>query len=212
MRLSRRILVGALRVAFRALTDIQVTGRDNLPTRGPLIVVFNHIAHLDGPLVLSQMPFEVEGIALADLYRVPVTGQLLRLYGAIPVHRDQLDRSLLRQALAVVASGGVLALAPEARQSPTLALERGRTGAAYLALRSDAPILPIGIAGTETVYAAWRHLRRPRLNLSIGPVFRLKGPLQRGHGTRHAQLEAGRAEIMRRIAALLPRRYRGIYA
>jgi 1-acyl-sn-glycerol-3-phosphate acyltransferase len=188
-----------------------VSGRENIPAAGPLLLVFNHLAHLDGPLVLAMMPFEVEGIGLSDVYRVPITGQLLRLYGLIPVHRDQYDREVLRRALQVLDEGRILALAPEARISPTSSMERGRNGAAYLALRSGAPLLPMGITGTDTVYPAWRGLRRPRLTLNIGVPFRLKGPLARG-AERHAQLEAGREEIMGRIAALLPPKHRGVYA
>ena len=211
MSTRRRLLLGILRGLLRLLTHSKVYGRKNLPQRGPLLVVFNHIAHLDGPLVMASVPWEIEAIALSDLYEVPVMGQLLRLYGVIPVNRDEFDRQVLRRALQVLAEGKVLILAPEARQSPTCTLERGRKGAAYLALRSGAPILPIGLTGTETVYSALKHLRRPRLTVSIGPSFHLRGPLARGT-ERKAQLTSGRDEIMRRIAALLPLEYRGVYA
>ena len=211
MNARRRLLVSTLRGFFRIFARCEASGRENIPADGPLLLVFNHLAHLDGPFVLAMMPFEVEGIGLSDVYRVPITGQLLRLYGLIPVHRDQYDREVLRRALQLLDEGRILALAPEARISPTASLERGRSGAAYLALRIGAPLLPMGITGTETVYPAWRELRRPRLSLSIGVPFRLKGPLARGV-ERHAQLEAGREEIMRRIGALLPPQYRGVYA
>jgi 1-acyl-sn-glycerol-3-phosphate acyltransferase len=160
---------------------------------------------------MASMPWEMDFIGLADLWDVPVTGQMARLYGAIPVHRDEYDREVLRKALAVLNSGRILGLAPEARMSPTHTLERGRRGAAYLAIKSGAPLLPIGLTGTETVYASLGKLRRPRLVANIGPVFRVQGPLKRGQ-ERQAQLDAGREQIMRHIADLLPGEYRGFYA
>lgn len=211
MNAKRQLLLGSLRGLFKLSARCEVSGRANIPAAGPLLLVFNHLAHLDGPLVLAMMPFEVEAIGLSDLYRVPITGQLLRLYGLIPVHRDQYDRQVLRSALQVLAQGRILALAPEARQTPTCSLERGRNGAAYLALRSGAPLLPIGISGTETIYSTWRQLQRPRLTVNIGIPFRLQGPLSHG-AERRAQLDAGRDEIMSHIAALLPLQYRGVYA
>ena len=211
MSWKRHLLVGLLRLLFRLFTHWEINGQEHLPQGGPLIIVFNHIAHLDGPLVIASMPWEVEAIALSDLYDVPIVGQLLRLYGVISVRRDEYDRQVLRRALSVLNANGVLALAPEARQSPTLALERGRKGAAYLALHSGAPLLPVGLTGTETVFSALKHLRRPHLTVNIGVPFQLAGPLARG-AERRVQLEAAREEIMRRIAVLLPIQYRGIYA
>jgi len=207
----RRLLLSGLRGFFRAFTRCEVSGRENIPAAGPLLLVFNHLAYLDGPLVLAMMPFEVEGIGLSEVLRVPIIGQLLRLYGVIPVHRDEYDREVLRRALQVLDDGRILGLAPEARMSPTGSMERGRNGAAYLALRSGAPLLPMGIVGTESVYSTWRRLRRPRITLEIGAPFQLSGPLARG-AERRVQLEAGRREIMGRIAALLPASYRGVYA
>jgi len=208
---QRRLLVGCLRGLLRALSRWEIRGRGNLPSGGPLIVVFNHVAHLDGPLIIASLPWEVEGISLSDLYAVPVVGQLLRMYGVIAVRRDEFDRQVVRKALQVLSEGKVLALAPEARESPSGAMERGREGAAYLAMRSGAPVLPIGLTGTETALCMLKRLRRPHLTVNICAPLQLPGPLAHG-AARQAQLQAGHAKIMRRIARLLPARYRGVYA
>jgi 1-acyl-sn-glycerol-3-phosphate acyltransferase len=152
----------------------------------------------------------MEAIVLADLYRVPVTGQLLRLYGTIPVHRDQFDRQVVRRALQVLAEGKVLALAPEARMSLTGALERARHGVAYLALRSGAPILPVAITGTESVLSELRRLRRPWLTVTIGELI-IPPPRASQAQVRRQQIAELTDEIMHRIAAMLPPEYQGVY-
>lgn len=207
----RRFVRGFLRVCLPLVARVEVRGLENCPPGGPLIVAINHLAHMDAPLVLGTLPWEVEAIALADLYDVPVTGQLLRLYGAIPIHRDQFDREVLRRALQVLAEGKVLVVAPEARMSVTGALEKARRGVAWLADRSGAPILPVALTGTERAYAEWKHLRRPRFTITVGEPFTpppspARGPERRRH------LAWLTEEIMRRIAELLPPEYRGVYA
>lgn len=207
----RRWACFVLRVFLRLCTRLETEGLENVPQGGPLLVAFNHLAHLDAALVLSFLPQPVEGIALEDLYHVPITGQLLRLYGTIPVHRDQFDREVIRQALQVLAEGRILALAPEARQSLTGALERARQGVAYLALRSGVPILPVALTGTEKTYAEWKRLRRPRLTVTFGEPF-VPPPRASEPQARRQQLAELTDEIMHRIAALLPPEYRGVYA
>jgi len=207
---KRRLALGITRFLLRWCTHSEIYGLENAPEGGPLLVVINHMAHFDAPLAAAYLPFEVEGMGLSDLWEVPLTGQLLEFYGVIKVHRDQFDREVLRQALGVLAEGKALLLAPEARQSPSHTLERGRRGAAYLALRSGAPVLPIGVTGTETVYKTVAKLRRPHMTATIGKPFHLLGPLARGEA-RQAQLDEGRDEIMRHLAELLPEKYRGVY-
>lgn len=207
----RRFARSLLRLLLRLLTHLEVRSQENIPQGGPLLVAFNHLAHLDGPLVIASLPWSVEGIALSDLYRVPVTGQLLRLYGTIPVHRDQFDRQVIRRALQVLAEGGVLALAPEARQSLTGALERARQGVAYLALRSGAPVLPVALTGTENVPPDLKRLRRPRLTVTFGEVI-VTPPRASKPQARRQQVAELTDEIMYRIAAMLPPEYRGVYA
>ena len=170
----RRWACFVLRVFLRLFTRLETKGLENIPQGGPLLVAFNHLAHLDVALVLPFVPQPVEGIALENLYHVPVTGQLLRLYGTIPVHRDQFDRDVIRRALQVLAEGRILVLAPEARMSLTGALEQARQGAAYLALSSGAPVLPVAITGTETVPSDLKRLRRPRLRINNPGVFGLR--------------------------------------
>jgi 1-acyl-sn-glycerol-3-phosphate acyltransferase len=206
----RVILRQGGRLLLRALVRLNVQGLERVPAEGPLLVAFNHLAHLDGPFIVTFIPREVESLALSDLYEVPVVGQLLRWYGVIPVHRDQFDRTVLRRALAVLEEGRALALAPEARMSVTGALERARHGAAYVALQAAVPILPVALTGTELIPSALRRFHRAPVTMTVGEPYH--PPLRVGDpALRRAQVQEVTEAIMLRIAALLPMEYRGEY-
>ena len=197
-------------VLLNIFTHWEVEGEENLPAGGPLLLVFNHLAWWDAPLAMAVLPWEITGIALKDLQRVPVTGQILSLGKVIWVDRGRYDREALRQALAVLKEGGILAIAPEGRMSVTGALERGKTGPVFIARKADVPILPIAVTGTEKVLRELRRLRRPHLKLVIGRVFRL--PEGQEYESRKEGRQADADFIMERLAELLPPEYRGVYA
>ena len=197
-------------VILKLLTHWEVEGEENVPPGGPLLVVFNHLAWWDGPLAIASLPWQMTAIALKDLQRVPVTGQLLSLSKVIWVDRGRYDRQALRQALKVLKEGRVLGIAGEGRMSLTGALERGKAGPAFIAQKADVPILPMAITGTEKVLRDLRGFRRPRLKVVIGQPFRL--PEGGEYKSRKEELQAKADFIMERLAELLPPEYRGVYA
>jgi len=211
-RLARRALRYAARLALRGLirltTRLHVDGLHNIPPSNAAIIAFNHLGHLDPLLVCALTPRTPEFIALADLLNVPGTGLALRAYGVILAHRDEYDRQVIRAALDTLNRGDLLALAPEARSSPNATLEKGREGTAYLALKSGAPVVPVGITGTQNIYGAWRQRQRPHIGMIVGAPFHL--PAQPGTDRREA-LEEAHAVIMKHIAQLLPVEYRGYW-
>lgn len=200
-----------LRIVLRTTARVEIRGREDIPASGPLIIAINHLGHLDPLLVAATLPYPVEFIALADLLSVPGTSLILHAYGVIPVHRDQIDRNVLRRALAVLEGGGVLALAPEARMSVSGGLERARPGVGYLALHSGAPVLPVGITGTDRLLSDLKQLRRPHMTVTFAPP-RALSPEIAAMQNRRAQRQAAADEIMVRIARMLPPEYRGEYA
>jgi 1-acyl-sn-glycerol-3-phosphate acyltransferase len=197
-----------LRVFLRLTTRLHIDGLQNIPQSNAAILAFNHLGHLDPLLVCAFSPRAPEFIALADLLNVPGTGLALRAYGVILAHRGEYDRQVLRAALDTLNRGYLLALAPEARQSPNAALEKGRGGTAYLALKSGAPVVPVGITGTQNIYSAWRKRQRPPISITVGTPFH--PPAQPGPNRREG-LEVAHATIMKHIAQLLPVEYRGYW-
>ncbi len=208
-RAFRQIIRPALRAWLRLAARLNVEGLHHIPSYGAAIIAFNHLGHLDSLLVVALAPRAPECIALADLMSVPGTNLALRAYGVILIHRDQYDRQVIRAAMDVLKRGALLALAPEARQSPTAALEQGREGAAYLALKSGAPVVPVGITGTQHVYSAWRERTRPSIHVNVGAPFHVAA--QAGAHQRQS-IQAAHSIIMQHIAQLLPQAYRGYWA
>lgn len=204
-----RLVKPFLILLFKVLTHWEVEGRENLPPRGPLLVVFNHLGHLDPALLMATLPWRITGLAVAGLREVPVTGFLFRLGGAIWVNRGHYDREALKKALVVLERGDVLVIAPEGRISVTGALERGKTGPVFLAQQANVPILPIGITGTEEAPEKLKRFQRPHLRVVIGRPFRL--PERSPGRSRKEELRANSDFIMRRLAELLPEKYRGDY-
>ncbi|MBI2845945.1 MAG: 1-acyl-sn-glycerol-3-phosphate acyltransferase [Chloroflexi bacterium] len=208
--LSYEIVRALAKLVFRLLTRYEVSGRENLPGKGPLLLVFNHLSHWDPPLLVAILPRRFTGLAVEGLRRVPVTGLLLSMAGVIWLRRGEFDRAALRRALGVLERNEVLAIAPEGRISKTGTLERGKTGPAFLARQAKVPILPIAVFGTEQLLPDLRKFRRPHIRINIGPLFHLDDDAK-GRSRKEA-LQADADLIMRKLAELLPAEYRGVYA
>jgi 1-acyl-sn-glycerol-3-phosphate acyltransferase len=190
---------------------VEVTGRENVPPYGPYFIVFNHIDTLDAPLMVVFWPDVPEGITAAENYSHPIVGSLMRMYGAIPIKRTSYDREALEKGLEVIKSGSPLVVAPEGTRRRQPGMRQAKPGIAFLAMKAKAPIVPVGITGTETWIPSWKKFRRPRITMNIGQPFSLPDePLAREQ--RQAKLEEYTTLIMKRIAALVPPEYRGVYA
>ena len=203
----RRVLRGLLRqvtqVLFAGLMDLQIVGQENLPKNGPLLVVANHFSFIDPVAMVRLAPWPIEFIGGFRMPNAPAwTALIPKIWGYYPIYRGTASRDGLRAAEAVLAQGGVLGIFPEAGNWATV-LRPARPGAAFLASRTGAPILPMGFHGLLDVFPRLRDRRRARVTLRIGKPF---GPFHvTGRGrARRQQLEEIGHEIMGRIAELIP--------
>jgi 1-acyl-sn-glycerol-3-phosphate acyltransferase len=187
-----RVLV---RMLFSLLTRWQVKGKENVPSQGPLLGVS-----------LGRVTIFM---AKEELFRSRFSAYFISSFGSFPVHRGKLDREAIRQAQQVLADGLALVMFPEASRSKSAQLQPAFPGSALIASRSDVPILPVGISGTERIKGIAWILRRPHITVNVGRPFYL--PPARSELTR-ARLAEHTDFIMQRIAELLPPQYRGNYA
>jgi 1-acyl-sn-glycerol-3-phosphate acyltransferase len=198
-----------VRMLLFLLTRYRVEGRENIPEQGSLLVVANHLSLADPPLLSLTLGRKTIFMAKKQLFRFRVIGYLIRSFGGFPVNRGQLDRQALRQAHQVLADGLALVMFPEGMRSRNGQLRPAFPGAALIASRSGAPILPVGISGTEKLERLSCLWRRPRITINIGHPFYLPPP--RSKLTR-GELAGLTHSIMQHIAELLPQEYRGDYA
>ena len=134
---------------------------------------------------------------------------IVNLAGGIWLNREELDTQAIRTAVNFLKQGGLLGIAPEGTRSKNGGLLPAKSGVAYLASKSQAKIVPIAITGTENAWSSLMKLRRPKIKIIFGAPFELP-PIDRSR--RELDLQSNTDEIMCRIAALLPEKYRGVYA
>lgn len=185
-----------------------VRGMENFPKRGPALVVINHLGDADVVLLAASIHTTIDGMGKIELNAHWLVGPLFRAYGVIWVHRGKADRKAVRAALEGLSQGRMIALAPEGRQSLNRGLEAGTEGAAFLAMKSGALIVPVAMTGTENdnVYGHMHRLRRAPVTLTVGKPFTLKE-----YEDRQTALQEGTERIMRSLAKLLPDEYQGEY-
>jgi 1-acyl-sn-glycerol-3-phosphate acyltransferase len=205
-----RLAQAIVRLLMRLLTRLDVAGLEHLPATGPAILAPNHVVWFDVVPIFAYTKAPVVTFAAEKWEHHPLVGPLMRYLGnAIFVQRGQVDRQALQAAVNALQAGKVLGVAPEGTRSYTGILGKGRDGAAWLAARTEALIVPIAIWGHEHITADWKRFRRPLVHMRVGEPFRL--PPEAGQ-VRSRDLEPYTELIMRRIAALLPPDRRGPYA
>ena len=206
---TARLLRLPANLLLDVLTIRRVEGQQHLPTAGPCIIVANHLSFLDAVLVFSLLGGEdLSAMAAEKWENNLIFGTLLRLGNAFFVQRGQVDRQALERAADWLRAGKIFGMAPEGTRSRDGGLGRAKPGVAYLASLVECPVVPIAHWGTETTMSSWFRLRRPRIEVRIGPPFRLP-PLD--PDDRSASLRRNADEVMVHLAALMPAERRGVY-
>jgi len=197
--------------AFTLLVKLdKVEGLENVPTQGPALLMYNHIAFIDPILILHVLPRNGVPLAKIEVYDYPVVGIFPKMWEVIPVRREEFDRRALQKMLEVLRAGEIVLVAPEGTRRPQLSC--AKEGIAYIASRYPVPIIPVAIEGTVG-FPALRFFssrwREPGAYIHFGKPFRYQVEFQ--HPNRE-QLRLMTDEAMYILAEMLPENRRGYYS
>lgn len=208
---TRRFLRFLLKyIGFTLIAKVdRVDGMENVPENGPAILMINHIALIDPIVVLHVLPRNIIPLAKIEVYDYPVVGIFPKMWGVVPVKREDFDRQAVKMVFEILHAGEIVLVAPEGTRSSQLT--RGKVGVAYLGSRSGVSIIPVGIDGTERFPAlrytsAWKE---PGARIRFGKPFKFKTEFQRAN---RVQLRKMTDEAMYALASILPTTRRGAYS
>ena len=194
------------------IADIKVYDVERVPASGGFVIATNHIGIIDIAMFHYQFDRFDMFIPVAEKWeKVGWIRFLGKNLNFLFVDRYNADLKAMRKMIGLMETGNSLVIAPEGTRSRTGGLIEGKSGVAFLAARSGFPVVPVAITGTEdkVLFDNLKHFRRSKIALMVGQPFTLP-PIPKTD--REAALLRYTDEIMCQIAAILPERYRGVYA
>ena len=208
----RNIIRGLIRVIFKLIARVDVSGYEHLPQGSSFVIATNHLGIVDVPIAFYALERWDMFVVIGEKWRdVGLFRWVGKHFNFIFIDRFNPDIKALRKIISLMKENNILVIAPEGTRSRTGALIEAKPGVSYLATKLDRPIVPVGITGTEdkNIVSNLKRFRRSHITLTAGQAFTLP-PLPREN--RDEVLKGYTDEIMCRIAALLPEKYRGVYA
>jgi 1-acyl-sn-glycerol-3-phosphate acyltransferase len=208
----RNFIRWLIRILFNIIARVEVSGYEHLPKEGSFVITTNHLGIIDVPIAFYALDrwdmFVMIGEKWEKVYLFRWVG---KYFNFVFIDRFNPDIKTLRKVISLMEKNNILVIAPEGTRSRTGSLIEAKPGASYLATKLNRPIVPVGITGTEdkAFLGNLKKLRRGYITVTAGPAFNLP-PLPREN--RDEALKQDTDEIMCRIAALLPEKYRGVYA
>jgi 1-acyl-sn-glycerol-3-phosphate acyltransferase len=211
MTLSQRIVLAFFRPLLSICFSWKAEGRENMPSIGPLILVANHVHVLDPIFLVFSLPRWITFVAKEELFRSLFLRLWLHWAGSLPLQRDSKvieKQRILESARKALDEGLILGMFPEGGRSHDGKLRKGKPGSAVIASKTDVPLLPVGISGTDRIHGISWLWKRPRIVVKIGKPFKL--PPTNNKMTK-SQMQLMTTQLMGEIAALLPLEYQGAY-
>jgi 1-acyl-sn-glycerol-3-phosphate acyltransferase len=184
---------------------VHIEGAEKVPRKDGLLVISNHIASADPPLLGAKFPRPLHFMAKIEWFKNPIIGFLARQFLCFPVVRHTADRGALRHTLTLLERGAAVCIYPEGTRAEDARIHEVEAGVGFVARRSAAPILPVAVWGTENVLPA-KGVHWPRAadcHLIYGDPFQLP---RAGMDNQEAA-----DYMMSKVAELLPSKYRGVF-
>ena len=159
----------AVKPIFHGFFQGKVYGSKNVPPTGPVVIVSNHGSYLDPPFVAIAMNRPVAYMAKQELFEHPLSKKIMELYGAYPVKRGSSDRAALQAAIRSLQSGWAAGVFLEGTRTPDGRIYDPKLGAALIAAKTQAPLLPVAIWGTpKALGSKFPYFRRTPVAIRIG--------------------------------------------
>ena len=206
----RNFLRWLVRAIIRLIARVDVRGYEHLP-EGGYVLATNHIGILDAILAFYALDRWDMYIPVAEKWEQNRFLKCLgKYFNFIFIDRYNPDIKAMRKLIHLMEEGNLIAISPEGTRSRVGSLIEAKPGVTYLATKLNRPIVPIAITGTEdkVVLGNLKRLRKSHFTITAGPNFTLP-PISREN--RDEALKKSTDEIMCRIAAILPEKYRGVY-
>lgn len=185
--------------------DLAVSGGENIPRRGPVVLAVNHFSHLDVIVATHLAGRNVRYLAVDELFgESRLFDRLVGYFGAIPMSRERPPLGAMRTALEILDGGGAVGLFPEGRRVAHWGESVAKEGAAWLALRADVPMVPVSIIGTEeTLSVREGAMRRASIRAWADPPL-YPGDFRSDLNPRQAMTAAWRATVDSHVAHWSP--------
>ncbi|MCB0117670.1 MAG: 1-acyl-sn-glycerol-3-phosphate acyltransferase [Anaerolineales bacterium] len=208
-KFSLWFITTALRIYFRFTLRIDMPFDINaVPQKGPLIIITNHTGQIEVPVLATILqPRKITGWGKAEAFDNAFLHWVFGAWEIIPVHRGEADLTALKSALRKLEEEYIFGVAPEGTRNKTGILRRGLPGAAILALKSGATVLPIAHWGGENFLKNLKSLKKTDFHIRLGEPFTVKAEGKVTSEMRQQIVD----DMMYKIAELMPEHYRGVY-
>jgi 1-acyl-sn-glycerol-3-phosphate acyltransferase len=201
-----------VRVVFNLAAHVDVKGYEYLPKEGSFVIATNHLGIIDAPMAFYALNRWDMFVMIGEKWNeAPFLRWLGKYFNFIYIDRFNPDIKALRKIIDLMKEDNILVIAPEGTRSRAGSLIEAKPGVSYLSTKLNRPIIPVALTGTEdkVLFGNLKRLKRTHMTITAGPAFTLPPLPKEG---RDEALKQYTDEIMCHIAAILPEKYRGVYA